>query len=372
MRRAERPRRRRLVEAGRDLWLRLRTEGATPGRQAGAIALGLFIGCLPLYGAHLVLCFAIAGRLGLNRLNTYLAAHVNNPLTAPFLLTASFVAGHRLLRGGWPSGAPELDTLSLWTVGRETLVGSVVVGSLLAALGALLAWRLARRPTHDPFDRRAEAAAARYLPSGIGHWELARGKLRGDPLYREVAARLDGVGAEGAVLDLGCGRGLVLSLLAERHRGGLLGVERRESLAAVARRALGDDASIVTADLTEWTPTEARAVLLLDVLHYLGRDEQSELLAGAVEALDAHGVLLVREADAAGGARFLATRLAERAAAMARGAWRQRFAYRRAAEWAELLTGLGVAPEVVPLSRGTPFANVLLVARRPPAAGPAG
>jgi hypothetical protein len=32
------------------------------------------------------------------------------------------------------------------------------------------------------------------------------------------------------------------------------------------------------------------------------------------------------------------------------------------AEWSELLRSLGLAVQAVPMSRGTPFANVLLVA----------
>jgi uncharacterized protein (DUF2062 family)/SAM-dependent methyltransferase len=430
MDRAERPRRRRLAEAGRDLWVRLRTEGGTPGRQAGAVALGLFIGCLPLYGAHLVLCFTLAGRLGLNRLNTYLAAHVNNPLSAPFLLTASFMAGYRVLRGTWPASRPQLASLSVWDIGRETLVGSLLVGIVVAALGAVVAWRLARPAGDgDAFDRRAEEAAARYLPSGIHHWEFVRGKLHGDPLYREVLRRMEdlrpqdgspldraedreleahrppedrrpqdyaedreleahrppedrrpqdyaedrelddgrpGGEAEGAVVDLGCGRGLVLALLAGSGHRALLGVERRRRLVAVARRALGGAATIEHGDLAAWTPPAARTVLLLDVLHYLDRETQERVVAAAAGALLKGGLLLLREADAGAGARFLATRLGERLATLARGAWGQRFAYRSAAAWADLLAAAGLTAETIPLSQGTPFANVLLVGRRPP------
>ncbi|MEZ5330626.1 MAG: DUF2062 domain-containing protein [Thermoanaerobaculia bacterium] len=365
MDRAERPRRRGVAEAGRDLWVRLRTEGGSPRRQAAAIALGVAIGCLPFYGTHLVLCFALAGWLGLNRLNAYLAAHVNNPLTAPFLLTAAYLGGHRVLHGAWPATRPELSAAGLWRLGGETILGSFLLALVLAPLAGLAAWALARRGDGDPFDRLAESVAARYAATGIGHWELARGKLRGDPLYREIVRRLEAEGGGGRLVDLGCGRGLVLALLAGRHRGPLHGVERSARIARVARRALGEQATIETADLATWTPTEpARVVLLLDVLHYLDRDAQEALLTRAAAMLEPGGLLLVREADRAGGLAFTLTRAAERAMALLRGHWRQRFTYRSADEWADLLADRGLATEVADLSRGTPFANRLVAGRR--------
>lgn len=364
MDRAERPRRRGVVEASRDLWVRLRTEGASPGRQAAAIALGVGVGCLPFYGTHLVLCFALAGWLGLNRLNTYLAAHVNNPVTAPFLLTAGFLAGHRLLHGSWPESRPELTAAGLWRLGSETVVGSLLLALVLAPLAGALAWALARRGADDPFDRLAENAAARYTSAGIGHWEFARGKLRHDPLYREILRRLEELPPDGRVVDLGCGRGFVLALLAGRGSGDLLGVERSPRIARVARRALADDAVVETADLAAWSLLPARAVLLLDVLHYLPRPVQEEIIARAAGALEPGGLLLLREADRDGGAPFALTRAAERLTALLRGTWRQRFAYRSAAEWAELLASSGLLTEVADLSRGTPFANVLVAGRR--------
>ena len=61
----------------RELLYRLRVEGGSPGRQAAAVALGLFIGCTPLYGLHLPLCIIFARMLGVNRIKTYLAAHIS-------------------------------------------------------------------------------------------------------------------------------------------------------------------------------------------------------------------------------------------------------------------------------------------------------
>ena len=57
-------------------------------------------------------------------------------------------------------------------------------------------------------------------------------------------------------------------------------------------------------------------------------------------------------------------RFGNRLTAFLRGHWRQTFAFRTAAEWRSTLADLGFDVEIAPMSKGTPFANVLLVARR--------
>jgi hypothetical protein len=77
------------------------------------------------------------------------------------------------------------------------------------------------------------------------------------------------------------------------------------------------------------------------------------------------GVLIVREADASWGGRFQATRLIERCCAWLREEGRQSYCYRTSAEWLGVIEGLGLSVTAVrPMHRGTPFANVLIAARR--------
>jgi SAM-dependent methyltransferase len=237
-------------------------------------------------------------------------------------------------------------------------------------------WIVARRTRRDPaWDRLTEATARRYLACSHFDWEFVRAKLRRDPLYRSVFARLESI-ASGSVVDLGCGRGIALALLATAEAArvpvgdpgpGMIGVEARTAAAATARTALGARARIEIADLSTYEPPPADAVLLLDVLHYLDDAVQRRLIALVARQLRPGGFVLVRETDAAAGARFHVSRSAERLAAMARGGWRQRFHYRPAAEWAALFESHGLRVSVHPMSRGTPFSNVLLEARTPPA-----
>jgi SAM-dependent methyltransferase len=134
--------------------------------------------------------------------------------------------------------------------------------------------------------------------------------------------------------------------------------------ARTAQAALGDGATVVRGDIREVPLPRSTAIVILDVLLYLGRDDQARVLARCAEALEPGGVLVLREADAGAGVRFSVTRWAERAACWSRGQWRQPLLYRPAPEWAALLGGLGFTVAMTPMSSGTPFGNVLFVARR--------
>jgi uncharacterized protein (DUF2062 family) len=373
----------------RAVW-ELRTEGSGPSREAFAVGLGAFIGCSPLYGFHLLICWITGWCLRLNRLKMYLAANISNPFVAPVLLFAELEAG-AWLRRGEPhaltlNGVRNIDP---WSFGADLIVGSLAVGAVLGISIGLATFFLGRSGADDPhFKSLADRAADRYVSTSITAWEFARGKLKGDPLYRTVLT--GGVLPSGGTLvDVGCGQGLMLALLAEAtaaHRAGswpaawppspafdlLIGIETRSKIASLASRALGDAATIVVADARHNLPKESNAVLFFDVLHMIPRGDQERLLAAAVGSLDPGGVILVREPDAAAGWRFTAVRLGNTLKAFATGRWRQRFAFRSVKEWTACFEKLGLRVQVRGAGDGTPFANelfVLTVADRAPATG---
>ncbi len=220
------------------------------------------------------------------------------------------------------------------------------------------------------YDRLVAQACERYRPAGRVAFHFARSKLRRDPVYRAV---LDGglLPDEGTLLDLGCGGGLLLALLATAKRPGatalrLVGVETRPRAAQVARCALGDDAEIVTDDVRVRVLPPARAIVLFDVLSMMAASDQDALLAALLEALEPGGVLLVREVDAAAGWRFSTVRLANGFKAWALRTRDVRFHFRTLDAWWAWLGAAGLEVETWPMGQGTPFANVLLVARKPP------
>lgn len=218
------------------------------------------------------------------------------------------------------------------------------------------------------YDRLVAQACERYRPAGHVAFHFARSKLRRDPVYRAV---LEGglLPDEGTLLDLGCGGGLLLALVATARRPGvpaprLVGVETRPSAAQVARRALGGDAEIIEADVRAHLLPSARAIVLFDVLSMMTAPDQDALLAGLLGALEPGGVLLVREADAAAGWRFRTVRLANGFKAWALGTREVRFHFRTRDAWRAWLEAAGLNVEARPMGQGTPFGNVLLVGRK--------
>ncbi|HEX5043347.1 MAG TPA: class I SAM-dependent methyltransferase [Candidatus Polarisedimenticolaceae bacterium] len=211
------------------------------------------------------------------------------------------------------------------------------------------------------------AVAGRY--GSRLHAGFVAGKLRHDPVYAALFAHpgLEGVRS---VVDLGCGRGILLALLAERARRSgrtvrLQGIEARPSHAEVARAALGQDARIRTGDLLTAEIPAGDAVCLIDVLHYLPEEAHAPMLQDISRALAPGGVLLIREIDGTAGARGWLARTAEHGMSALRGEPGRRFAFRSTRDWRRLLTGAGFSVAERSMDEGTPFANVLLVGRRP-------
>jgi len=356
----------------------LRTEGAGAGRETAAIALGVFIGCLPVYGFHLLLCWVIGVVFGLNRLKMYLAANISNPLVAPWLIVAEVQTGAWLRRGSFHQLSREsIASTALTVFGIDAVVGSLFVGAVLAALAATGTYTLVRGSGADrPFADLVRKAADRYLEASITAWEFARGKLRMDPVYRATLSP-DLLPSGGTLLDVGCGQGLTLALLAEARlafeRGVwprdwpppprfdcAIGIDTRRRVAAIARHALEGAATVIEGDARTVQLEPARAVLLFDVLHLLPPEDQESLIASIAARLEPGGVVLVREADPGGGWRFAAVHAGNRLKAFVTGTWRQQsFHPRSTAEWRECFAHHGFDVDARPMGQGTPFANIL-------------
>jgi trans-aconitate methyltransferase len=183
--------------------------------------------------------------------------------------------------------------------------------------------------------------------------------LTRDPLYRALLVDRK-LPSEGKLIDIGCGSGLALAMLAAAQvRLQLWGLDRRAGVAETARRALGSDATIVTGDLRDTDLPRCDVALVCDVLHLVSRADQDQLLTRAIEALEPGGVLVLREADASAGWRFHAVRIGNSLVAASRGHFRPTFHFRTADEWRRELEARGLQVEVRP-SGAKMFGNVLL------------
>ena len=357
------------------IWRRLRGRNQSPARVAFAVGSGIFIGCLPIYGAHFVLCLLWCLPLGLDFVATYLAANISNPFVAPFLVTLEVEVGSLVTTGEHAAFTlARAKQTGILGFALQAAVGSGFVGGALAALGAGVAYAVARKrrtpeervALDDAADERLETATLRtierYRHAPIGDRFYVAGKLRMDPLTRMLANL---PGDFGHVLDAGAGRGQFSLFLRELGRAEkLTGIDTDARKIATFRAAAGDQTQIEERDLSELPALEVDTVLLIDVLHYLPNAEQAVVLAQAAARVP-RGRVLIRELDTAPGARSAITRVFEWLAKVT-GYNRGRAArhYRPARELVAELDAHGFRCEVLGASAGTPFANVLIVATR--------
>lgn len=234
------------------------------------------------------------------------------------------------------------------------------------------------------FSELVARAAERFRSSGRGPYYFARGKLGGDPVF--AALLRDGRIASGArIVDVGCGLGVLAALLASAEQCDpstsdwpqtwappplhwtLLGFDLRTRAIAAAQSALSDRGarvSFTVGDVRRMALPASDVVVMLDVLHYIGHDDQRVVLTTVFEALPAGGTLLLRVGDAAPNWRFRWTAAVDACVTLARGSW-PRFHFRPLAAWQSLLESIGFACVAQPMSEGTAFANVLLIATKP-------
>jgi len=359
------------------IWRRLRGTRQSAARVALAVALGLFIGCLPVYGLHFLLCSLICLSLGLDLLLAYLVANISNPLVAPFLVTLEVEIGSLVTTGQHAAFTlARARQTGILGFAWQAVVGSVFVGGGLAAVGSAIAYAIARETQRRAATEHEEAASdtteqfeaallrtvERYRGAPIADRMYVAAKLRFDPLTRLLASL---PGSFGRVLDVGAGRGQFGIFLLELGRcSDVSGFDTDDRKIAVARRAAGSSTHYETLDLSAFREREVDTLLLADVLHYLPIAEQDDALRRAARSVP-RGRILIRELDRAPAARSGVTRSFEWIAKVI-GYNRGRAGrhYRPAREIVAQLDAAGFSCAVRGASDGTPFGNVLIVATR--------
>jgi SAM-dependent methyltransferase len=224
-----------------------------------------------------------------------------------------------------------------------------------------------------------DAASEPYRRAGRFALYFARGKLRFDPVFKHLLSQ-GLIPPHAKVLDIGCGQGLLASLLQAAGRfdaagrwpahwatapGDIrfTGIDVMPRDVARAEAALGGTAEFVCGDMRTTRFPASDVAVILDVLHYIDVPEQDAVLARVRTALDPCGRLLLRVGDAAATRRFLASQWVDRIVTFVRGHRVAPHYGRPLARWIERLQFLGFDVESRPMSRGTPFANVLLCAK---------
>ncbi len=372
----------------------LRGGRLSPRRGAAAVAVGLFVGCQPIFGCHLPVIVFLCLWLRLDALVAYVAANVSNPFMAPAILTAEVQIGAVLRTGERPRFDEALTRSGAFAhFAGDLAVGAPVFGLGLAIAGGVLTFAVlsATRslrpagpppepyrlpPEAPPWVHAVERVAARYAPADgataaeRSRFHYVRTKLLGDPVARLVAD-LEGEarGALGEVFDIGTGRGQLPVLLVELGRASRArGVDWDEEKVQAGRRAAaaGDALAVelTQGDARTAEVAPADTVLLIDILHYFTLAEQDAILRRAAAAVRPGGRILVREADTERGLRSAVTLLEERIFTGLRFNRGERVRFRPAREIVAVLEEAGLACEVRPAWGKTPFSNVLVVGRR--------
>jgi SAM-dependent methyltransferase len=226
-----------------------------------------------------------------------------------------------------------------------------------------------------------DAASTPYRAIDLFGYFRARGKLRGDPAFAAILREGLLVGSE-RILDLGCGQGLLAAWLVAARIGNderphlwptgwlpaprptsFRGIELRPQDVERARGALGGRAEFEVGDITEADFGSADAIVILDVLHYLDYQSQLRVLDRARAALTPGGVLLLRIGDAGSGIRFTVGKYIDQTVLLTHHHRTPKVYCRSAREWQRVLAAGGFECETLPMSAGTPFANIMLIAR---------
>jgi cyclopropane fatty-acyl-phospholipid synthase-like methyltransferase len=222
-----------------------------------------------------------------------------------------------------------------------------------------------------------DLASKPYRNAGLFAYGFARGKLGGDPVFRAMLERGWLLG-RGHILDLGCGQGLLASWLRAAqfcYKSGAWpqhwppapsphstrGIELMVRDVERAQAALGPTCDISQGDIRSAEFGTTDAVVILDVLHYMRKEEQREVLKRVRAALPARGLLLLRVGDADGGLRFRYSQWIDKLVMLLRGHFLVATHCRSLAQWRELLIECGFEVQATPMSEGTRFANVLLI-----------
>ena len=167
---------------------------------------------------------------------------------------------------------------------------------------------------------------------------------------------------EGLILDVGCGYGVLTNMLAlgAPHRF-LVGVDSDAGRIATAQGTVGErrNVAFLVGDALGLPCRHYAGIVLTDFLHHLPLPAQDDFLRQVSDALEAGGVMAVREVGDSPRWKHTMSHLADRLLYP-----RDRVNYRRPVELVATLRSLDFDVRVVPDHQGSPFCTYLYICVR--------
>ena len=119
-----------------------------PVALAAAVALGVFLGCSPFYGLQTLLVLLLAPALRLNPFAAVLGSQVSAPPLGLIIIGTEVTLGEWLRYGRWlrpPTMSARESVHWIWSHALLSwVIGSLLVGAILALVVGALAWGIFR------------------------------------------------------------------------------------------------------------------------------------------------------------------------------------------------------------------------------------
>lgn len=130
-----------------NLWKQVKNEfvagSDNPVKLAGAVGLGLFFGIFPIWGFQMLVAFAIASILRLNRILVLFSSNISIPPFLPLIIYLSFQAGALFFQE--PVRFTDWASLDLSTIHRHVMqyaTGAIVLSMVVGSLGFIVTYLL--------------------------------------------------------------------------------------------------------------------------------------------------------------------------------------------------------------------------------------
>jgi uncharacterized protein (DUF2062 family) len=122
----------------KDYIIRFNKKGLSPAEIAFAVALGNFIGFIPIIGTHTIIALGLSYILRLNTLIVFLGTQISNPISFPFQIFISAEIGNLILHGRFLEIKFSRDISYLNHYIWPIIVGGLVLGIVVSGLSFFL------------------------------------------------------------------------------------------------------------------------------------------------------------------------------------------------------------------------------------------